>query len=72
MTTNIDLENAIKKRDEFLEANPHLKKNQEKIDEILDKCVESDRLQVVKVMLSASLMDLKKEFQKLKEMLPNE
>jgi hypothetical protein len=63
------LQAAIQKRDNFLNENPHLKPLQDEIDRILDKCVESDRLAVINMMMMQNVIDLQKETLKLKGML---
>ena len=63
------LQEAINKRDDFLAKHPHLKEKQNELDEILDKCVEGDRLAVVNMMMMQSMLELQKHTIKLKEML---
>jgi hypothetical protein len=65
----MDLQEALKQREDFLEKNPHLKHVQKEIDEILDKCRDEDRLAVVNMLMMQNLIDLQRETLKLKEML---
>lgn len=69
MTTNIDLENAIQLRDEYLKRHPHLQEFQNEIDNTLDKCRDQDRVQVITLMLGTSMQKLKDEVGKLQDMV---
>ena len=51
MSENTALRKAIEDRDAFLQKHPHLQKQQDNIDAILDRCREEDRYQVVLMML---------------------
>ena len=52
------LDDAIAKRDEFLEKHPHLKEVQKEYDRIIDAVPEEKRLEVATIMLSSSLVSL--------------
>jgi len=67
----IKLNKAIEERDKFLEANSHLRIHQKKIDDILNKCKEEDRLDVIQMMMYESLSNLVMALNKLKEKFNN-
>lgn len=53
MEPNKKLEDAIRKRSEFLEKNPYMKKYQEEIDTILDRAVTpQNRLAILSFMMA--------------------
>lgn len=60
------LQEAIKKRDDFLKANPHMMQFQQKLDGILDKCRTEDRLSVITMLMMQNMIDLQKETINLK------
>ena len=64
-----DLEKATKARDDFLEANPHLKERQDELDKILDKCRDEDRLAVVNMFMMQSMLELQKNLIQLKQII---
>lgn len=51
------LQKAIKARDEFLAANPHLQGYQDEINRILDATDESQRIEVLGMMMSGKLLE---------------
>ena len=48
----MNLKEAIKRRDKYIEENPHLKEYQDEIDSMLDKCGnQNDRLATISILL---------------------
>lgn len=52
------LEDAIKARDDFLEQNPQLREKQNEITRILESTPESQRMDVISIMMSTELLKL--------------
>ena len=50
---------AVAKRDAYIEAHPHLKEFQDQIDSALDKCAEKDRAEVLMIMIAAKMNELR-------------
>jgi len=46
-----NLQQAIAKREQYLKERPHLIEKQREIDNILDKCTDEDRYEVVMLLL---------------------
>jgi len=63
------VEKAEKQLQDFLEENPHLKKEQEKIDKILNKTPKDKRLEVMAIMLANSTIELNNSILKLSQTL---
>jgi len=63
------LERAINERDKFLKIHPHLIEKQKEIDEILDKCNQKDRLEVIRMLMIDNMMNLQKELLSLQKIL---
>jgi hypothetical protein len=61
----ISEEQAIKDLDDFLEKNPHLKKDQERITKILEKAHPDNRLEVIMMMLFGEQTALLKNLNEL-------
>lgn len=61
------LNGAMSEMEKFLEENPHMVEKQKKIQEILAKTPEKDRLDVLFLMLGTKLAELNTEVNKLKE-----
>ena len=45
------LQEAITKRDNYIKERPHLIDRQREIDNILDKCTDGDRYEVIMILL---------------------
>jgi hypothetical protein len=56
---------AEKELQDFLEENPHLKKDQEKITELLLKTNSDQRLEVLNILISSKLLELQKQLSNL-------
>lgn len=61
----IKLKKAIDERDQFLKDHPRMNNFQIEIDEVLDKCLEKDRLEVIFTMMLSSHI---KQSEKLTEL----
>lgn len=55
MSKNTELTKAMEKRDAFLREHPHLQKQQDDIDALLDKCRPEDRFQVITMLLTEQM-----------------
>lgn len=67
MTVNIN--DLLKERKELLKTHPELQQLQDKIDEILDKTSVNNRMEVINIMMTDSLLKLQKETIKLNKIL---
>lgn len=67
-----ELQEAIAKRDKYLEDHPHLKEKQQEIDVILDKCTDGDRYEVIMTLLLEQMERQAAAINLLKEGLTNE
>lgn len=62
----MNLEELIKKRDDFLRNYPYMQEYQNKIDEILNKCTnQNDRAIAVFIMLNTKLNELNTKLNEL-------
>ena len=53
---------------EFLEKNPKMQKDQEKLRDLLDKTPHEKRIEVLSMLLSAKLLEMKKQLLNLTEL----
>ncbi|MDJ0781456.1 MAG: hypothetical protein QNJ22_05760 [Desulfosarcinaceae bacterium] len=69
-TGNEPLQHALAARDRYLEQNPHLRPFQAEIDRLLDKSGNREgRLAVLGTLMQGKLLDLRRELNKLNEVL---
>lgn len=66
---NKKLQDAIAKRDQFLKDRPDMIPYQQEIDNIMDSCPESERMEVLSIMITSKLQDLLTEFARLQNIL---
>jgi len=66
------LQEAITKRDQFLKERPHLIDRQREIDNILDKCTDEDRYEVIMILLCEQMRKQLIVLNSIREGLTNE
>ena len=64
-----EVSKAEKELQDFLEKNPHMRKDQEKLDLLLKNTPEDKRLEVLGILTSAKLLELQEQLIKLNEIL---
>ena len=65
----IDLKQAIKNRDRFLDENPHLKGYQRDIDAVLNKTPQEYRLDALMIMVAKNMQLLGKAITALQKQM---
>ena len=68
----MNLNEAIKARDKYLQEHPNMQEFQNTLDEILDRVPEKMRLEVVTMMMSGKMTELANKMRELKDVLPKE
>jgi len=58
---------AKEKRDKFLEEHPHMKKYQQEVENILNRCNKKDRIEVLGIMLGCKLNEFADQLYELKD-----
>ncbi len=70
VTVDKRLQEALVRRDRYLESHPHLRVYQAELDEVLDKSGSvHGRLAVLGTLMQGKLLELQKEFCKLSRIL---
>ncbi|MFW9871555.1 MAG: hypothetical protein ACFFG0_00445 [Candidatus Thorarchaeota archaeon] len=64
-----NVKKAKKQLRDFLEKNPHMKKEQEKLDSLLKNTSENKRLEVLGILMSSKLLELQKQLIDLSKLL---
>lgn len=58
---------AIEKRDKFLEEHPYMKKYQQEIENMLNKCNSKDRIEILSIMLGCKINEFAEQLYKIKD-----
>jgi len=66
------LQEAITKRDNYIKERPHLIDKQREIDNILDKCTDGDRYEVIMILLCEQMRKQLIVLNSIREGLTNE